>query len=115
MRANKASLRATWCGALLALALGCHSAETSTGASGGTSSAPSSDGGSGSPSSIPVGSNPGGVSVSCDSTAAPGVSPMMRLSTLQYRNTVKDLLTAVGASSVLAGLEAKLGSIPDDS
>src|SRR6478609_10419036 len=107
MRANKASLRATWCTALLALALGCHSAETSTGASGGTVSVPSSDGGSGSPSSIPVGSNPGGVSVSCDATAAPGVSSLMRLSTLQYRNTVKDLLAAVGVSAVLPSIDGK--------
>ena len=78
-------------------------------------SVPSSDGGSGSPSSIPVGSNPGGVSVSCDATAAPGVSSLMRLSTLQYRNTVKDLLAAVGVSAVLPNIDSKLGSIPDDS
>ncbi|HYQ01475.1 MAG TPA: DUF1592 domain-containing protein [Polyangiaceae bacterium] len=115
MRANQASLRATSCTALLALTLGCHSAETSTGASGGTMSVSSSDGGSGSPGSIPVGSNPGGVSVSCDATAAPGVSSLMRLSTLQYRNTVQDLLAAVGASAVLPNIDGKLGSIPDDS
>jgi len=55
------------------------------------------------------------VTVSCDSAASPGISPLLRLSTLQYRNTVKDLLEAVGASAVLPALEAPLGSIPDDS
>jgi len=39
----------------------------------------------------------------------------MRLSTLQYRNTVKDLLTAVGARTMLPALDDKLSSIPDDS
>jgi hypothetical protein len=39
----------------------------------------------------------------------------MRLSTLQYRNTVKDLLAAVGAAALLQKIDEKLQSIPDDS
>ncbi len=64
---------------------------------------------------VPVGANPGGVDVSCDPAAAPGVSPLLRLSTLQYRNTVRDLLAAVGASALLPAIADQLGSIPDDS
>jgi hypothetical protein len=64
---------------------------------------------------VPVGSNPGGVDVTCDAGTTPGVSPLMKLSTLQYRNTVKDLLLAVGAGAVLPSLDGALGSIPDDS
>jgi len=53
--------------------------------------------------------------LTCDQSAAPGVSPLMKLSTLQYKNTVKDLLNAVGAGSIAQSLESLLGSIPDDS
>lgn len=67
------------------------------------------------PGEVPVGTNPGGVTVACDMSAAPGVSPLMKLSTREYQNTVKDLLTTVGAAKVLPDLEGLLGSIPDDS
>jgi len=97
-----------------ALALACTS--------GGSEPQPSTDGstdapdvGGSGPGSVPVGTNPGGVSVTCDQSAAPGESPLMKLSTLQYRNTVKDLLSSVGAASVLPQLESLLSSIPDDS
>ena len=67
------------------------------------------------PGAVPVGSNPGGVAVACDMGAAPGVSPLMKLSTVQYRNTVRDLLQAVGADAVLPAVQALTASIPDDS
>ncbi len=64
---------------------------------------------------VPVGTNPGGVTIKCDQGAAPGVSPLMKLSTREYRNTVKDLLTSVGASAALPAIDGLLQSIPDDS
>ena len=67
------------------------------------------------PGEVPVGTNPGGVTVMCDEGAAPGVSPLMKLSTLAYQNTVKDLLKSVGAAAVLPLIEGLLASIPDDS
>jgi hypothetical protein len=116
MRANKARLRSITCTVLLALSVSCHSAGPSSAGSGGTTSVPAGAAGSPeAPGQVPVGTNPGGVTVTCDSSAAPGVSPLMRLSTLQYRNTVKDLLAAVGASAVVPTIDGKLGSIPDDS
>src|SRR6188768_3929749 len=71
--------------------------------------------GGGGPGEVPVGTNPGGVTISCDKGAAPGVSPLMKLSTLEYKNTVKDLLTSVGAAAVLPSIDGLLASIPDDS
>jgi hypothetical protein len=67
------------------------------------------------PGGVPVGTNPGGVSISCDEGSAPGISPLMKLSTLEYKNTLRDLLTGVGAAAVLPTLEGLVGSIPDDS
>ena len=67
------------------------------------------------PGGVPVGSNPGGVTVMCDRGAAPGVSPFMKLSTRQYRNTVRDLLSAVGAGSVTSDIDNLTAGIPDDS
>lgn len=71
--------------------------------------------GGGGPGEVPIGTNPGGVTLTCDKSAAPGVSPLMKLSTLQYKNSVKDLLSAVGAGSIAPSLDGLLGSIPDDS
>jgi hypothetical protein len=45
----------------------------------------------------------------------PGVSPLMKLSTIQYRNTVRDLLAASGLSAVATEVAPKLAAIPDDS
>jgi len=115
MSAKKAGLRSISYSASLLLALSCHSAGSDTRATGGGSGSAPDSGAPATPGDVPVGSNPGGVSVTCDEAAAPGVSPLMRLSTLQYRNTVRDLLSAVGASAVLPSIEGKLGSIPDDS
>ncbi|HKO51486.1 MAG TPA: DUF1592 domain-containing protein [Polyangiaceae bacterium] len=119
MTANRPPLlRPFACAALLALTLGCNSggAQAPAGASG-YGNAPGNEAGSGgaAPGDVPPGTNPGGVTVTCDTAASPGVSPLLRLSTLQYRNTVKDLLAAVGASAALPTIEGPLASIPDDS
>jgi len=45
----------------------------------------------------------------------PGVTPLMKLSTLQYRNTVRDLLAASGLAAVNDELPALLAAVPDDS
>lgn len=51
--------------------------------------------------------------VECDEGLAP--SPWLKLSTGQYRNTVRDLLRAIGADAVIEDVEAALASIPADS
>jgi len=114
MTANKPLLRPIAGATLFALALGCTGGATDERAVG-PASGGSSGSGSGAAGAVPIGSNPGGVTVSCDKTAKPGVSPLLRLSTLQYRNTVKDLLDAVGAGAALPIIEGPLASIPDDS
>ena len=45
----------------------------------------------------------------------PGVSPLVKLSTIQYRNTVRDLLGASGLSAVATEVAPMLAAIPDDS
>src|SRR5690606_35373004 len=45
----------------------------------------------------------------------PGVSPLMKLTTQQYRNSVRDLLTMTGAVDVIDGIDGLLDSVPDDS
>src|SRR5215217_5954583 len=99
---------------LCGLALGCTSGGGAGPAAAGAGGSVNARGGSG-PGEVPVGTNPGGVTITCDQGAAPGVSPLMKLSTLEYRNTVKDLLTSVGAAAVLPALDGLLASIPDDS
>ena len=96
----------------------CGSALACTSGSGPAAAAGAGDSGSGGgagPGEVPGGTNPGGLRIMCDKGAAPGVSPLMKLSTLEYKNTVKDLLTSVGAVAVLPGIDGLLASIPDDS
>ena len=45
----------------------------------------------------------------------PGVTPLTKLSTVQYRNTVRDLLGASGLSAVATEVAPMLAAIPDDS
>jgi hypothetical protein len=45
----------------------------------------------------------------------PGISPLVKLSTIQYRNTVRDLLNASGLSAVATEVAPMLAAIPDDS
>jgi hypothetical protein len=67
------------------------------------------------PGALPPGTNPGGVTVKCDANAAPGVTPLLKLSTLEYRNTVRDLLGASGATKLAASIAPLLEAVPDDS
>jgi hypothetical protein len=46
--------------------------------------------------------------------AAPGVTPLSKLSSAQYRNTVVDLLAAQGLEDVASELATELASVPDD-
>lgn len=66
--------------------------------------------------SIPPGTNPGGAPLpeTCEAEE-PGETPLLKLSTAEYKNTVRDLLDASGAGARLAGIEARLGAVPDDS
>ena len=45
----------------------------------------------------------------------PGASPLIKLSTIQYRNTVRDLLAASGLPDVATEVAPMLAAIPDDS
>jgi len=47
--------------------------------------------------------------------AEPGATPLSKLSTLQYRNTVRDLLVASGLSDVASEVTQELAAVPDDS
>jgi hypothetical protein len=51
----------------------------------------------------------------CESSAPPGPTPLLKLSTAEYRNTVRDLLTASGASKITSAVEPALSGVPDDS
>jgi hypothetical protein len=83
-------------------------------ASGASGSAGSSGGGGAGTGSVPPGSNPGGIELQCDATA-PGATPLTKLSTREYRNTVRDLLMASGIGAMSSGVEAGLTAVPDDS
>ena len=50
-----------------------------------------------------------------DGDPAAGVTPLSKLSTVQYRNTVNDLLAASGLDDVVTEVSARLASVPDDS
>jgi Protein of unknown function (DUF1592)/Protein of unknown function (DUF1588)/Protein of unknown function (DUF1595)/Protein of unknown function (DUF1587) len=45
----------------------------------------------------------------------PGVTPLSKLSTVQYRNTVQDLLSASGLDDLVATVAPLLDAVPDDS
>jgi len=64
--------------------------------------------------SVPPGSNPGGIELQCDATV-PGATPLTKLSTREYRNTVRDLLMASGLGAMSSAVEAGLAAVPDDS
>ena len=68
------------------------------------------------PGSVPPGTNPGGAPLPATCEAEePGETPLLKLSTAEYKNTVRDLLAASGAGARLAGIEARLDAVPDDS
>jgi hypothetical protein len=58
---------------------------------------------------------PATAAATCKATADPGATPIFKLSTLQYRNTVRDLLAASGVAMVADEVKASLAAIPDDS
>lgn len=66
------------------------------------------------PGAVPPGTNPGGLMIACDQGKAPGVTPLLKLSTAQYKNSVRDLLTASGLMQMPSNLDAALASVPDD-
>jgi hypothetical protein len=115
MKPSKQLRSRAFSGVVCWLLLSCSSGESAPIVATGGSTTNSAGSGPVGPGEVPVGSNPGGVTVACDMSAAPGESPLMKLSTLEYQNTVKDLLTGVGAAKVLPNLEGLLASIPDDS
>jgi hypothetical protein len=51
----------------------------------------------------------------CQASADPGPTPLVKLSTVQYRNTVRDLLAASGLADLAAEIAPALASVPDDS
>jgi hypothetical protein len=77
--------------------------------------APGSSGGGSTPGATPGGPGAPAAPAMCKSTADPGPTPIFKLSTLQYRNTVKDLLAASGVAMVADEVKAVLASIPEDS
>lgn len=72
---------------------------------------------SGSTPGMGTGSAPGVIppAPECESSAPPGPTPLLKLSTLEYRNSVRDLLAASGAGKLNAGLSSLLSAVPDDS
>ena len=53
--------------------------------------------------------------LTCAPGADPGMTPLLRLSALQYRNTVKDLLAMSGVAAAAADVTTQLAAVPDDS
>jgi hypothetical protein len=51
----------------------------------------------------------------CKPAADPGPTPIFKLSTVQYRNTVRDLLAASGVAAAADEVRPALAAIPDDS
>jgi len=110
---------------------GASGASGSSGSTSGGSSNGGSANGSGGSSGSSSGSSTGGTSGSSGSTSAttdpslfgkcpdgepePGVSPLSKLTTVQYRNTVRDLLVGSGLDAVVGEVTSKLASVPDDS
>lgn len=56
---------------------------------------------------------PGTAPEACDLAA--NTSPLVKLSTTQYRNTVRDLVVQLGAAALVTDLDGALNAIPDDS
>jgi hypothetical protein len=50
----------------------------------------------------------------CNPTALPGITPLARLSSLQYRNTLRDLLAASGLTPLADEVRPMLTAVPDD-
>src|SRR6476646_8298331 len=74
-----------------------------------------STGGSGTAGSAPLPTTPDLFGACPSNGGEPGVSPLVKLSTIQYRNTVRDLLGTSGLSAVATEVAPMLAAIPDDS
>ena len=74
-----------------------------------------STGGSGNAGSAPLPTTPDLFGACPSNGGEPGVSPLVKLSTIQYRNTVRDLLGTSGLSAVATEVAPMLAAIPDDS
>lgn len=59
--------------------------------------------------------NPGGVTLECDDGKALSEGNLLKLSTVQYRNSVRDLLSERGLSAIADQIAPLLDAIPDDS
>jgi hypothetical protein len=81
----------------------------------GDGDSPSGDGDGDDGDSTLVGETPGGVEVTCDRSRDLAVTPLLKLSTTQYKNTIRDLLAKYGLTSLEAAVETAMASIPDDS
>src|SRR5262245_6367560 len=79
---------------------------TGTGGTGATAGAGASD---------PIPTTPAAFGTCPPTGGEPGITPLAKLSTLQYRNTVRDLLSASGLSAVATEIAPMLAAIPDDS
>src|SRR5262249_24587024 len=64
---------------------------------------------------MPAPTTPDAFGTCPSSGGEPGVWPLIKLSTIQYRNTVRDLLSASGLSAVATEVAPMLAAIPDDS
>jgi hypothetical protein len=103
----------------LALLLGCTGrfteAEGQPPGAGGHPMAGGAGGGSGGAGPVTAGSGGGATAPTCQPMADPGPTPLFRLSTWQYRNTVRDLLAGSGVAAVSDELKEVLAAIPEDS
>ncbi len=59
--------------------------------------------------------DPGAFGTCPSGTPEPGVTPLSKLSTVQYRNTVVDLLRASGLDDLIESVTPLLDAVPDDS
>src|SRR5260221_102306 len=93
----------------LALPLGgCHGEIGSAAGTGSSTTGPGATTGTGGPGS----QNP---QLTCAPGSDPGATPLLRLSALQYRNTVKDLLASSGLTAAAIDIATQLAAVPDDS
>ncbi|MES1209600.1 MAG: DUF1592 domain-containing protein [Pseudomonadota bacterium] len=85
--------------------------------SGGTGGDVTGGGGVGSGGAGPVTGTGGGTFGSCQpgATLEPGIAPLVKLTTIEYRNTVRDLLASSGLGTLATEIAPALAGVPDDS
>ena len=97
--------------ALFAVTIGCRGEVGPSGANGGTSGR----GARVEPETALCRPHPPPSGPARPAAGEPGVTPLLKLSTIQYRNTVRDLLGASGLAAVATEVAPMLAAIPDDS